>query len=140
VGGSDNEKRKAVEQLREWRSEQVMLQRPFEVAKTEKDKRIIELIEELVDKTIRTYGGNPAPFQGERIFMVRPASIKKLTDSKFERGFYSPLAHYVMVERPSSDVQFALDLAHELLHVKSFQSGRVSKKGQADVRVYRSGT
>ena len=54
VGGTDNEKTKAVEQLREWSGEQVKLQRPFEVEKTEKDKRIIELIEELVDKTIRT--------------------------------------------------------------------------------------
>ncbi len=140
MGGTDKERRDAGEQIEQWFEDKPTRVKPFEVPRTDKERKIIEAVEESVDRSVRQYGGAATgPASNERIFLVRPGTVKQLTGSKLEDGLCSYLGQYIVAERNPSDLQFALTLAHELFHFKSFKAARISQSGPDDVRLYRSG-
>jgi hypothetical protein len=109
--------------------------KPFELLPAEQDRAIIGQIERGVDIAVRALGGDPKPFPVEKIYLVRPGTIGILTDKRLRGGLHSLLQQRIVVERSPSHVEFALALAHELLHAKSYKAAQVRQ----DVQPYRSG-
>ncbi len=111
--------------------------KPFELIPTERDKEIIKIVSSITDKLISFYGGKINHLPLNRLHIVKPGTVKKVTEGKFSKGLQSPIKQAVIVEKESSELQFSAILSHELLHLKSYKSAQIDKNG--DLIPYRSG-
>lgn len=138
VGGkSELEKIKAREELQKSLEETSYKDtNPYEIEPSEKDKKIINFITDSVSKILLSYGVEPTSLPSGKICVVGENSVSKITDDRLREGFHSMLKQRVVVERAKSDTQFALCLAHELLHLKSYKSAQIIR---GEVEPYRSG-
>lgn len=110
--------------------------KPYELEPTEKDRQIMGFAMESVDKAISAYGIASKPFPSEKIFIVKHGSVEELTNGKLKGGFHGMIKQRIVVERPESDISFAVMVAHELFHLKSPKMAQISNgKGVP----YRSG-
>lgn len=139
IGGESEKSRIEVkEKLQKWLEEHYKNDiKPYEISPTERDKQIIETVEAAVDRLITAYSGIPKPFPPEKIHLLRPDTVHIATEGKFSGGFHSPLGQRIVVEKGSSDIDFATTLAHELFHLKSYKAAQVVENGR--VKPYRSG-
>lgn len=92
---------------------------PFEIPKTEKDKKIIDIASSGVDFFIKFFDGNPSPIENNRIHLLKPGSIKKDSGGMIENEFCDNLSYCVSIDRTPSDISTAVSIQHEILHLKS---------------------
>lgn len=137
-GGLEGEREEAQKQLQQWLEDPVnCLVGPHAIERNEKDTELIRCVEEAVDALISRYGGTPTPFPPNKIFLLKPGVVKEVTGGMALTGVHFLLSQDIAVERPESDVGFAVALAHELFHAKSYKAARIMPDGNPDV--YRSG-
>lgn len=114
----------------------------LEISKSETDRSIIAGVDSSVSAIVSQFGGKPFSLSDERIILLRPGGSRVEEfrgDEGFERGIAFPFAQCVAVERYPSDLQFALTLAHELFHLKSFKATRAIGNDPESIRLYRTG-
>ncbi len=138
IGGSEEERQKALQSLQEMFESKPESFAPYELKKTPEDKEIIDRVTAIVDEMVKSHGGDPKPLPQEKIHILKPGSILIITEGKLAGGVHKPLSLNIGVEKGESRFMFASSVAHELFHLKSYKAARVSNSGE-DVRLYRSG-
>lgn len=137
VGGTQDEKEKTVNQLNEWLHEFTYDKiTPYELPKTAEDREIIQDVTAGVDRIVRSYGGATKQFPQEKMHLLEPGGIYKLTEGEYKGGMHTPLVQEVLLDRDPFDVSFAMSTAHELFHFRGYKSAQV-KEGEVDL--YRQG-
>ncbi len=112
---------------------------PYEIPKTERDKKIIEQAENSVDNLIRLAGGSPKPLGEKRIHFLKPGGVCALCEGRYSGAVCNPYRHSVEMDRTSSDVKTAIDLQHELLHLKGLTRAAIEKGIKREPIIRRSG-
>lgn len=92
----------------------------FEIEKSSRDQEIIDVVMREIDAILEKYGRTIPSVNLTNIHILKPDGISQYTDGMFRSGAYAPLLRSVLVDRCSSDVEFAAALFHELLHLKSY--------------------
>ncbi len=110
----------------------------YELEKTPEDLEIIEKIEKKVDRVVKEYGGDPSPISLENMHVLKPGAISAVTDGRYAFGLYRPMSSEIAVEKWKSKLLFATVLEHELFHMKSYKSARLTE-GSKTIQLYRSG-
>jgi len=110
----------------------------FEIEKTAKDIEIIQFVEKEIDELLSKYGRTKnITVSPNNIHLLKEGGTEEYTDGNFATGAYSPLQKSIIVDRLKSDLQFALLLFHELLHLKSYSALQVLP--DKAIETYRSG-
>ncbi len=98
----------------------------FEIEKTKKDVALIEFTEQAVDRLLKKYGRiKEIKIPKDNIHLLKPEGTEKYTNGRLIRGAHSSFQQSILIDRDPSDIQFTLELFHELLHVKSYTAFQV---------------
>lgn len=92
-----------------------------ELEKTQRDRDIIALVLLHVTVSMRKLGRQKdlaLPFQSIRLFPE--GGLQKMSQERVKTGSYISVIGEVRLDRPSSDVEFAITLFHEIWHAKCF--------------------
>ncbi len=138
IGGSEEDKEKARKEMEENFNEKSEELSRHELEKTSEDLEVIKKTESTVNEIVDQYEGKTKPFPHERIYLLEPGSVFKITEGKLEGGIQNTLREVVGVEKKKSKLKFAATLAHELFHLKSYKSASI-KEAAEEIRPYRSG-
>ncbi len=135
VGGSESDKRKAREKLEENKSEDLS---KYELEKTPEDIETIKKTEATVNEIVTQYGGEGKPLSLDRIYVLEPDSVSKITEGRLLKGIHKILEGVVGVEKEESKLEFVGTLGHDLFHLKSYKAASIGNSAE-DIRPYRSG-
>jgi hypothetical protein len=117
--------------------------KPYELEKTEKDKEIIEFVENALDRYLEKYGRQKkVEIPLENIHILKKGETEKLTGGEAKIGAYSTEYGDVLIDKLEKNINFSLILFHELLHAKSFAAMQVTEgktKEERRLRPYRAG-
>lgn len=138
VGGKEEERKAASKELQNLFNEKREDFSKYEIKKTPEDLKIIEIVETAVDDMVLGYGGVIKDLPLDHIHILKPGDVSDITKGRHLGGIHFPLSLNVGVEKDESKLLFASTLAHELFHLKSYKSARVSKSGEGAL-LYRSG-
>lgn len=117
----------------------------FEVEKTEHDIALIEFTEAAVDRMLHQYGRvKQINIPISNIHILKPNGTEEYTKGRLSGGAHSSLQQSILVDREKLDIQFSIELFHELLHVKCFKAFQIivdgkSHEAAAKVSPYRQG-
>lgn len=114
----------------------------FEIEKTERDILIINWLESHIEEYLKKYGGKRSfDIPPGKIHILKDGATEEFTEGALSKGGYSVRTGGIIIDRNTSDVEFAISLAHELIHYGSYQSLQllISEEGEGFLRQYRSG-
>jgi len=138
IRGTEEQKAKAKQLLQEAFNEvEYEDLKPYLVEQTREEREIIDQVVLTVDEIVKRYGGKPKPFPKDKIFVLRPGGVREVTGGELGGAFNNPIAYRIVIDRTPSKLEFALTLAHELLHLRGYKSAQVPRSG--GVAPYRSG-
>lgn len=114
----------------------------FELEKTPRDIEIIDYVLEQVSAELEQLERNKEiPIEHESIHILKEGGTEEYTEGKLINGANSTRLHSILVDRPKSDIEFALIIFHELLHMKSYKALQyIAEEGEkGTLETYRSG-
>ena len=113
----------------------------FEVEKTEREKEIIEFVKIAADRMLVELGRDTLPEIAEsNIHILRENATDEYTEGESGVGAHAPRLGSVLVDRQESEVQFAITLFHELMHMKVYKALQLIQNDEGnDLSSYRSG-
>lgn len=115
----------------------------FEIEKSPKDVEIIKFTEKAVNSMLAKYGRKlkiSVPL--DNIHVLKPGGTLEYTNNRLEGGAHSSTLKSIIVDRDKSDVQFALKIFHELIHLKAYSALQIipgNDDNAPQVAPYRTG-
>lgn len=113
----------------------------FEVEKTNREKEVIDFVNTEADRILEELGRkNPTEIAESNIHILRKNGTYDYTEGRLQGGSHATTRGSVLVDRQDSDIQFALVLFHELMHMKVYKALQLLEKEEGnDLYAYRSG-
>lgn len=111
----------------------------IELDKSERDLEIIRFVNESVAKCLQKYEREAHNTPLEKIHILREGGVQEYTNDKLRMGAHSVKSGSVLIDRVSSDVQFAIILFHEQLHNGSYKVLQFTKGKKKKIEPYRVG-
>ncbi|MDB4940256.1 MAG: hypothetical protein JWO40_681 [Candidatus Doudnabacteria bacterium] len=113
----------------------------FELPKTERDKEIIDFVQQSLDQYLAIYNREKiVSVPVSKIHIFSENGVKDFTNGNVEKGSAAIKFGSMLVERPASDIQFALNVFHEMVHLKSYSAVQIVNQPEGlEIINYRSG-
>ncbi len=113
----------------------------FEVEKTEREKEIIDFVNIEADRILKELGREkPSDITESNIHVLRENGTYDYTEGRLQEGSHATTRGSILVDRQDSDIQFALILFHELMHMKVYKALQLLQSDEGnDFGAYRSG-
>ncbi|MDP3729184.1 MAG: hypothetical protein Q8R26_00295 [bacterium] len=110
----------------------------IELEKTERDIELINFAAQAVEKYLAHYGSTKnIEILLEKFHLLKEGGTEEFTKGRIKGGSSSSLYSSILLDRPQSDIQFAVMAFHELFHAKSYKAFQATTEGEPEV--YRSG-
>jgi hypothetical protein len=117
---------------------QAIAAKEIELEKSEKDREIINFVDHSLNEYILKYGRKKiVEIPLDHIQFVPVGGVEKITAGRVASGAAGSLDARLVLDRDPSDVNTALTLFHEFVHLKSFHALKINL-GES-VKDYRSG-
>lgn len=98
----------------------------FEIEKREIDIDLILFTESALNKIFEQYGRKKnISIPLNNIHVLKFGGTEAYTKGRLSRGAHSSIQQSIIVDRDISDIQFSLELFHELMHVKSYTAFQI---------------
>jgi len=108
--------------------------RKFEYPKTEKELKIINLINKETNRLLEEVGVKPFDVSSDNFHIVPPEIYKKIKNKEDNSSAATSFEYQVMIfdaeKSRDNSMNFLADSLHELLHLKSHTSIQVEKDGE----------
>ena len=113
----------------------------YELKKTDREKEIIEFVSGEADRILKELGRkNPSEITQTNIHILKEGGTLDFTEGRLETGSHATKFGSVLVDRSVSEVQFALVLFHELIHMKVYKALQVLyREDGISLEEYKSG-
>lgn len=114
----------------------------FEIVKTKVDIDIISYVESQVDKMLESYGRSKViALPLNNIHLLNSGGTEMYTKGRLSHAAHSSLQQSIIVDRDISNIQFSLQLFHEMVHVKSYTAFQIisENKNIEQLQNYRNG-